>query len=79
MDAEKGQEVQVDQNVSKFQKLKTWLAPKKLLVGCVLLVCMLAVMFGIGILSAQYGKPTSPVLQSMLTQGYSTVGGSLGW
>ncbi|KAH7023482.1 hypothetical protein EDB80DRAFT_675035 [Ilyonectria destructans] len=55
MDAEKGQEVQgVDQNVSKFQKLKTWLTPKKLLVGCVLLVCMLAVMFGMGILSAQY-------------------------
>ncbi|KAF7551565.1 hypothetical protein G7Z17_g4898 [Cylindrodendrum hubeiense] len=55
MDAEKGQEVhQVGQKVSQFQKLKTTITPKKLLVGGVLLVCMLAVMFGIGILSAQY-------------------------
>lgn len=56
MDTEKAPEIQGDQRVSCLQKLKATLAPKKLLVGFVIVVCILAVMFGIGVLSAQYGR-----------------------
>ncbi|KPM34530.1 hypothetical protein AK830_g12046 [Neonectria ditissima] len=54
MDTEKAPEIQRNQRVSCFQKLKAYLTPKKLLVGFITTVCILAVMFGIGLVSAQY-------------------------
>ncbi|UPK89178.1 hypothetical protein LCI18_000113 [Fusarium solani-melongenae] len=51
IDTEKGEETP---RVSKFDKLKGLLPVKKLLIGFVLLVCLLAVMFGMGVLASHY-------------------------
>ncbi|KAM0434425.1 hypothetical protein ACHAPT_003521 [Fusarium lateritium] len=51
IDTEKGEETP---RVSKFDKLKGLVPVKKLLVGFFLLVCLLAVMFGMGVLASHY-------------------------
>ncbi|KAJ4197968.1 hypothetical protein NW755_000659 [Fusarium falciforme] len=51
IDTEKGEETP---RVSKFDKLKGLLPVKKLLISFVLLVCLLAVMFGMGVLASHY-------------------------
>ncbi|KAJ3521589.1 hypothetical protein NM208_g13219 [Fusarium decemcellulare] len=56
MDTEKGEETP---KVSKFEtanRLKAYFPAKKILAGFVLLVCLLAVMFGMGVLAAEYTK-----------------------
>ncbi|KAK7425390.1 hypothetical protein QQZ08_008176 [Neonectria magnoliae] len=57
MDIEKAPEVQGDQRVSlceKFKKYKASLTSKKLLSSFVIVICILAIMFGIGVLAAEY-------------------------
>ncbi|KAJ4312303.1 hypothetical protein N0V84_009998 [Fusarium piperis] len=51
IDTEKGEETP---RVSKFNKLKGLVPVKKLLIGFLLLVCLLAVMFGMGVLASHY-------------------------
>ena len=57
MDAEKGDE---GHKVVKSHKLKRTFTPKAIIIGTVLLVCTLAVMFGMGVLAARYGMSRSP-------------------
>lgn len=51
IDTEKGDE---GREMARTQKPKRILSPKKIIVGSILLVCMLAVMFGMGVLAARY-------------------------
>ncbi|KAF4447525.1 hypothetical protein F53441_8952 [Fusarium austroafricanum] len=53
MDPEKGEEVP---RMSKFSKVKKPSPLKKILLGFLLLVCLLAVMFGMGVLGATYAE-----------------------
>lgn len=57
MDTEKGDE---GREMAKPQNSKRIVNPKKIFVGSVLLVCMLAVMFGMGVLAARYST-SSPL------------------
>ena len=57
MDTEKGDLTRDDgRDVAKSRNAKRFLTLTKVLGGCVLLVCMLAVMFGMGVLAARYSK-----------------------
>ncbi|KAF5026648.1 hypothetical protein F66182_1274 [Fusarium sp. NRRL 66182] len=53
IDTEKGEGGE-SPRVSKCDKLKTWFPAKKMLIGFVLFTCLLAVMFGMGVLGACY-------------------------
>lgn len=61
MDAEKGDEGH-KVTVVKSHKLKRVFTPKKIIIGSVLLICTLAVMFGMGVLAARYGMFPSPYM-----------------
>lgn len=49
-----GEEARV---ATQSRQRKHLFSPKKMLIGAVLLICTLAVMFGMGVLAAHYGKP----------------------
>ncbi|KAM5351525.1 hypothetical protein ACJ41O_004248 [Fusarium nematophilum] len=53
MDTEKGEDTL---KVSKLDKIKPFFSLKKILGGIVVVVCLLAVMFGMGVLSALYAE-----------------------
>lgn len=52
MDPEKGE---VTPRVSKINRTKTFSTLKKTVLGSMLAICLLAVMFGMGVLGAIYG------------------------
>jgi hypothetical protein len=52
MDPEKGE---ATPRVSKINRIKTFSTLKKIVLGSMLAICLLAVMFGMGVLGAIYG------------------------
>lgn len=55
-DAEKAQETPKASKAGILSKVKSFFNVKKILLGLVVTVCLLAVMFGMGVLAARYGE-----------------------